>query len=331
MKILLLCSSSGGHINPCVSFGRYLENKGVEVKYLGFKDQMEEKIIEKEKLITINSPNSFKKTIRNPLKIIPLIKEIKKYRKLEFDCIVGFGGFITLIGLFLKKKKPFFIHEQNYILGDSNKICRLFSKKIFYSFENKDKKGIVVGNPSSDNINKKAFNYKNRLNILFVFGSLGSSSLIEKLILCENELNNNHKYTLVTGSKLYNQYKNKFDKILVREYISLKNELMNYDLVFSRGGATSLYEIISSNTYCVSVPSPYVKNNHQEKNVDYLVSKNLVNKLREKDFNINNINKKIDTYYDFDYCLSRYQNMNSLSKTNASEKMYNEIIKYVKD
>ena len=45
MKILIACSSSGGHINPAINFGNYLKSKNHEVTYLGFKNQIESKII----------------------------------------------------------------------------------------------------------------------------------------------------------------------------------------------------------------------------------------------------------------------------------------------
>lgn len=331
MKVLLLSSSSGGHIYPCLEVGNYLEEQGIEVNYLGFKNQMEEEILHSKKLITLNSKNSFNKIIKRPKEIITLIKEINKIKKEEFDIFIGFGGFITLIAIFIKGKKPLFIHEQNIELGDSNKLARKYSEKVFYSFETNDKKGKVVGNPRGDKIRKKTFKYKNKFNILFIFGSLGSSSLIDKLLLIDEKLDNAHQYTLVTGSKLYLKYKNRFKQIIIKEYINLNKELDYFDIIFSRGGATTLYEIIKSNTYCISIPSPYVKNNHQEKNVDYLVEKGLIEKIKEKDFSLQSINNNILKFIDYDYALSRFCNMNKYNTYNSSELIYQEIIKYVKN
>ena len=53
MKILIACSSSGGHINPAISLGKYLTSKNYEVTYLGFKGQLEEKLIDSSKLILL--------------------------------------------------------------------------------------------------------------------------------------------------------------------------------------------------------------------------------------------------------------------------------------
>ncbi len=64
MKILIVCSSSGGHIYPGLSFGKYLVKCGEEVSYLGIKNQIEEKII-LNNLILIDIDNSFKKSSNN--------------------------------------------------------------------------------------------------------------------------------------------------------------------------------------------------------------------------------------------------------------------------
>ena len=167
MKVLIACSSSMGHINPALTFGSYLKSKGVEVTYIGFKKQIEEKLLINEKCIFLDSKNSFKKSL-NPISIYHYFKEVLKYRNKEtFDAYIGFGGFINLSLLFLKGKKPLFIHEQNTILGDTNKLLIKFSKKIFSSFPLNVKNEVIVGNPSGENIQIKPFKYKSKLNILF--------------------------------------------------------------------------------------------------------------------------------------------------------------------
>ena len=332
MKILIASSSSGGHINPSISFGSYLESKGHKVTYLGFKNQIEEKLISNDKLVLINAKNSFKKNL-NPLNLFQLIKEIIRLRKEldKYDAYIGFGGFINLILVFLKRNKPLFIHEQNVILGDSNKIVRLFSKKVFYSFPINDSKGILVGNPIGENIKEKEFNYTKSLNILFVFGSLGSKSLINKLKDYDSKLDKRHNYTLINGLSKKNELNYNFKQIKVIDYLSLKDNLDKYDVIISRGGATSLYEIVKSRTYCISIPSPYVKHDHQRRNVDYLLDKNLISKIEEKDLSLSLLNREINRQLDFDFILSRYKDFSKFNVMNSSKLMEEEIIKYVKD
>lgn len=330
MKILIACSSSGGHINPAISLGKYLTSKNYEVTYLGFKGQLEEKLIDSSKLILLEGKNNFKKSLFHLdfIKILPQLRKIKKNYK--FDIYIGFGGFINFFLLFLKGKKPLYIHEQNIILGDTNKVVRLFSKKVFYSFENNDSKGILVGNPSADLVLSKNFNYQKRLNILFVFGSLGSRTLVKKLKEFDGKLDKNHSYTLISSNSKTNSFDYKFNQINVIDYFSLNERINNYDLIVCRGGATTLYEVIKSKINCISIPSPFVKHNHQEKNVDYLANKNLISKLNEKEFTLDNLNLKINDFIDYDYAFSRYQSLSEYIIPNCNKLIEEEINKCLK-
>lgn len=330
MKVLIACSSSGGHINPAISFGKFLKMKGIEVTYLGFKNQLEETFI-KDKLILIEGENSFNKNIKK-FGFFKLFKEINKIKKNnDYSCYFGFGGFINILLIFLKKNKPLFIHEQNVSLGDSNKIVKLFSKKVFYSFPKEGKEELVVGNPSLENIVRKNFTYKRNLNILFVFGSLGSKSLLKKLKEFDGKLNPNHTYTLIGGLSNKNKTDYQFKQIKVISYLPTKQMVEDYDLVICRGGATTLYELLNGRVNTISIPSPYVKHNHQEKNVDYLYEKNLISRIYEKDLTLERLNREINNFIDYDFSLSRFRKLEKFEKKDSSLLMYQEMIKYVKD
>lgn len=333
MKILLAASSSFGHINPCKSFYNFLKEKGHIVKVLGFKNQIEESAFPSSDLILLDAQNSFKKTIKNLKELKKYILEIVRIKKEnnDFDLYLGFGGFINLVLLFLKKKKPLFIHEQNAVLGDTNKLIKPFSKGVFTSFKLNINREIYVGNPSTIDVKRREFTHNNKLKILFVFGSLGSRSLIEKLAKMDKFLDKNHEYYLVNGLSKKNRSTFEFANIKVLDYFDLKSNINNYDIIFSRGGATTLLEIIKSNTFLVSIPSPYVKNNHQEKNVDYLFTKGIIGKIKEENFTLESINNKINDYLNFDYHLTLYKRMNDYRFLDSNELIYKEICKYVKN
>ena len=93
MKILIVCSSSGGHIYPGLALGNYLKKCGEDISYLGIKNEIEEKII-LENLHTFDIPKSFKKMMKNPFKMINKLKIVNGFVN-QFDVVIGFGGFIT--------------------------------------------------------------------------------------------------------------------------------------------------------------------------------------------------------------------------------------------
>ncbi|MDY2574466.1 MAG: UDP-N-acetylglucosamine--N-acetylmuramyl-(pentapeptide) pyrophosphoryl-undecaprenol N-acetylglucosamine transferase [Bacilli bacterium] len=296
-KILLVSSSSGGHIFPCLVFGEYLKKKNYQVQYLGIKNQMEEKYLYPITLLDI--PNSFKKSM-SIYQIKKLIKE-KKHIQTEIekaDAIYCFGGYISfLVSIInIKYRKKIFMHEQNVVLGDSLKFSYPFIDKIFLSFDNSlknRKKCIYSSNPTTTKIlSRKDVDIKNP-KVLFVFGSLSSLTCLKvvKQFLIKTTLPNSF---LVVCGKYSNLFKDiKKENVLIKEFVDMKEILKEYDLVFTRGGGTTLSELLKANVEISCIPSPYVKNNHQYKNAEFLNKKGLISLIEEKDFTSERINQEI--------------------------------------
>lgn len=308
-KILLVSSSSGGHVYPCYVLGENLKKRGYSVTYFGIKGQYEASVIDSITLLDV--PNSFKKSLKfsQAKKVLKNKKEIQSIIK-EHDLIIAFGGYISfLVGIFnIRIKKPLYLHEQNVILGDSIKVLYPFCKKVFLSFDNdlkRLKKSCYTSNPTIVNISSRLdVNIKNP-KVLFVFGSLSSNTCLKVVHEFLKNTNLKKQFLVVTGKN-----KAMFDDInkpnvIIKERINMAEELKTYDLVFSRSGATSLLELIKSQVEIVLIPSPYVKNNHQYKNALFYYQKGKVDLIEEKDFSskeienkIVNLKRKNDTHID---------------------------------
>lgn len=301
MKYLIVCSSSGGHIYPGLNFASYLNKCGETVHFLGIKGQIEEKII-KENLYAFDIPKSFKKMLKNPFKMLSQINKVNKFVE-EYDVIVGFGGFITYFVSLLPciKRKLFYLHEANVDIGDSNLFSLKKAKRIFTSFKVTKHKHFqnkidYVGNPVSDEILLKP--YKKEY-ISFIFGSLGSKTLLDKVSQYLLNQNDNEQYLLVTSNKYYEEYYQKLNHIKNLKIISFidKNELYSRSkLIFCRGGASTLAEVMKANINCVCIPSPYVKHNHQFNNAYLLNSHHALSLIEEKDFSLTKIKDYIKLY-----------------------------------
>lgn len=288
MNILLSGSGSGGHIYPCIALYKRLKEKH-SVYILIFKE-IDKKIydLNKIKYLYIDNENSvFKK--------ITLINNIIKDNKI--DKTVTFGGKNSFyINLIAKKNKiDNYIFEQNVILGKANKANYHISKKIFTTFKIGLKKEIHVGNPNAYNLtksNKKLFNNK-LVTILITMGSLGSSStnkIIEKFIK-----NNNDKYNFIyiSGNNVKTTLKESNNIKIYNFYNPLSDLIKCVDIVISRAGASTLSEIINLNIPSIIIPSPYVANNHQEKNALYLYKNKAIELIYEKDLNESILSSKL--------------------------------------
>lgn len=328
MKITLCASSSGGHIYPALALGNYLLMKGYDVNYIGFKNQMEEEFFPKEKTLLLVHSNSFKKSIKE-LSISNSIKAIRTIRKwiTDADAIVLFGGYITFLVSIAANisRKTYYLHEQNVILGDSNIFAYLGAKKVFRCFnKNNCKKEIICGNPSADLVRSKRVIIHKETRVLFVFGSLGSSSLLNKTMdFIMNTKLTGFSFTIINKLENYLKYTNypqtMGNMVEFMKYLDLRKEIDNYDIIFTRSGATTLSELMKTSLYVVTIPSPNVKHNHQKRNAEFLFNKGLVSIIEEKNYNLDSIEKEIEKYMSDPYC--RYnlnKNREELFSNNAS-------------
>ena len=316
-KILLVSSSSGGHIFPCVTLGKFLLNKGYDVTFMGIRAQMEEDLFFGNS-IYLTIPNSFKKSLKN----IKSLVDNLKYKKIvkEFDMTIVFGGFISFYVTYFLHPKNLFIHEQNVVMGDSNLLCYPFCKKLFSSFPIEGKKILYASSPSADRF--RSVNFKKKIeNILFIFGSLGSSTLLKKTLEF-TKINKKYNVTIVKGKRVNDEVN---DEHFI-PFLDSEKDIYNYDLIFTRGGATTLIEIMKTRIPFVVVPSPYVKRNHQEKNALFL--KDYCYIIKEKDYDVNSISSAISYFENEEYRYSIYKKHLNKKEINSCETILEEIKKY---
>ena len=322
MKILLVSSSSGGHIYPSLSLGDYLSKKGHFVSYLGIEGKMEETII-KENLILLTIPSSFSSFKKNPKALFSSRKIIIDL-SLSYDRVVLFGGFISFAFILFSKNKNMYIHDQNVILGDSVKFSYFKVKKVFLSFDTiKLQKGVYTSSPLTSLIKEKEFSPSLK-NILFIFGSQGSSSLIEKVQEIIEKFKEDLSFTLVLGKN--NLPIDNIDKLKVIPYMDFKEEMGKYDLIFTRGGASTLIEILYKNIDACIIPSPYVKHDHQKKNALYFVKKGYFDMIEEQDFSYESFKEIIDKYSSSSYKYKKYKIRHDFKRVNSLKLIEKELI-----
>ena len=284
MKILLAASGSGGHVFPCLTLGEFLKTKGHDIVYLQIDGCFETKIQNMKPSILVKIERNFKinfKTCKNIQKFISEIKILKDKTK-KFDVVFSFGGILSFVCFLIKhKEQKFYIHEQNAILGDANKIGALKCTKLFASIPIQEdifisKKVILSGNPRESLI--KDNSNLNRQCITFLCGSLGSNTLKNIYIKVIQKLE--IKYSINVVGKYQADLFGKNVKIY-DSFSNIENIFENTKLLITRGGATTLSEACKSKIPMVIIPSPYVKNNHQAENAIYYEKLGVANILNE--------------------------------------------------
>lgn len=316
MKIAMVAGGTGGHIYPAIALAEGLKAKGHTITFFGSNDRMEKEVIPNSGfdyigLNVVTTRGGIFQKIKSLLSIEKAYFECLKLLK-GYDLAIGFGNYISVpvMNAAIKLGLKTALHEQNSFVGRAN---RLLDKKVDLivgcyeenrkQFKNPNLK--ILGNPQAS----KAYLVKKDPNVLLnlglkpdkktvviFMGSLGSSSVHEKLKDYFNRIDGSYQVVYATGKNNYddaiNSIKNK--NVVIKERIDGINVMKNADLLISRGGATTLAEINAIGIASIIIPSPYVPNNHQYYNAKALVDLNAATMIEEKDLSGEILNTKVN-------------------------------------
>ena len=357
MKFILTAGGTGGHIYPALSVLEEIKkDKKNEYLYIGTKNRMENDLIpgmgipyEGLEIYGLSKTD----VIRN-IKNIKCIKSsynkcLKIMDEFKPDAVIAFGGYVTLpVCLAAKKRKiKVFLHEQNMLPGKTNIFLSRKVDAVFVSFKDgkrrlKCKNIIYTGNPVSQRaVECKKYNKtdlgfsKDKKLIIIVMGSLGSTSVHEKLLdFLRTYEREDAEILFITGKKSYAELNNnlivpKSTKI-VPFFDNLPSLMKSADLIISRAGASTIAEIMATKTPSILIPSPYVANNHQYYNALDLVNKKISLMIEEKDLNKESLIEAIDEMFSDEVMSEVKENLREIKDINSSTIIMDEIKKILK-
>lgn len=294
MLIYLTGGKTLGHITPLINIYNYFKSEH-EFIYVGLIDSLEEEMCKKNNIefIGVTLKGLSRSNMFVNIEVFKLINKAKKYLlnniKQTPDLVIASSGFVSipLLSIAKKHKIKYILLEQNTTLGLVNKLYYRKSKHLLLSLpiNKKLKKGIVSGNfvleqkSDYDNI----LFYTKKPKILMFFGSMGSDKLYDFFVKNDN-LFTDYKVFIVVPNKYY-------DKYVFKNYIKLKpiyninNIFDKFELLITRAGATTIAEILNSNTKALLIPSPNVVNNHQLKNAILMKQNYLMDYIEESNLN----------------------------------------------
>lgn len=357
MKIAITTGGTGGHIFPALSLMEHIINKDSnnELIYIGNQNRLEATLIPEKgyKFYGLNT-YAFSKDIIHDFKNVNYMriayKEAKKIlREEKIEGVVAFGGYVTFPVILAAHKLniPVFMHEQNVIPGKVNKVLKALADRIFISFKESTKylkgdKVIYSGNPTSSraklikahNKTKIGFNKDKKL-IIIVMGSLGSSTVNDKMLSFLKTFKDFDKEVLfITGKSYYETMDKDIDLgnsiQIVEFYNDLPALMKSADLIITRAGASTLSEILTTKIPSIIIPSPYVANNHQYYNALDLKNSNLCEMIEEKNLNNDTLRKAIDEVM-FNSNKIIKENLENVELPESCDIMYNEIEKIIKN
>ncbi|MGE5703798.1 MAG: undecaprenyldiphospho-muramoylpentapeptide beta-N-acetylglucosaminyltransferase [Clostridia bacterium] len=299
MRIVLTGGGTGGHIYPALAVAKEILRKEPQAAflYIGTEKGLEADIVRRAgipfqsiEIAGFKRKLSFD-NVRTVWKFIRAVGRSKELiRAFQPDVVIGTGGYVCgpVVYAAAKLGVKTVIHEQNVVPGLANHFLSRYVNHVAVSFQESfahfpKAKTVLTGNPCATQVlhgNARAGQESLGLTadkrlVLITSGSRGARAINEATISLLPTIDhyNQHHFVFVTGDVHYetisNQLKNKAlpANLTVLPYAhNMADLLAASDLVISRAGASILAELTALGVPSILVPSPYVTNNHQEKN-----------------------------------------------------------------
>jgi UDP-N-acetylglucosamine--N-acetylmuramyl-(pentapeptide) pyrophosphoryl-undecaprenol N-acetylglucosamine transferase len=277
-KIVLTGGGSAGHVTPNIALIPKLQELGYDIHYIGSEDGIERKLIEDLGIpyYPISSGKLRRyfdlKNFTDPFRVVKGIGQAYRILgRIKPGIIFSKGGFVTVPVLLAGKLRgiPAVIHESDYTPGLANKIVIPFVKKVCVTFPETLKhlpknKGVFTGTPIRPEIlqGDKGEGYRftgldeGKPVIMVIGGSLGSVKLNKAVRNILPDLLQKFNVIHLCGKgNLEEQYQGLAG---YRQYEYIKEELPHLfsmaDLVISRAGANSIYELLALRKPNILIP-----------------------------------------------------------------------------
>ena len=275
-RIIFTGGGTAGHVTPNIALIEPLLREGWEVHYIGSENGMERGLIAALSGVTYHGISTGKlrryfswQNFIDPFRVIKGYFQARKLiREIQPSVIFSKGGFVSVPVVLGAGKVPVVAHESDYSPGLSNRIATRFTDKVCLSFEDtlqhvSKGKGIFTGTPIRpalyDGDRERALAFTGLTGeqpvLLVMGGSLGAQKLNELVraalpLLCE-------RYDII---HLCGKGRNDRDCVACgyHQYEYIDKELPDLfalsDVVLSRAGANSVFELLALNKPSVLVP-----------------------------------------------------------------------------
>ena len=293
--VMIMAGGTGGHIYPALAVAEYLQQRGIQIIWLGTSAGLEARVVPDNgyPLLTINISGVRGKGVFRwlfaPLAVcFALYQAMLMMMRYKPAVVLGMGGFVSAPGGIASRflRIPLCIHEQNAVAGLTNRFLARFASITMQSFPDTfaSKNVYTTGNPVRKNIldiplPQQRFRGRDSkwLRILVLGGSLGAMSLNKVVLEVLLSLRSDAPFRIQhqTGKQHFSWVKEQYCStgISVDVHAYLEDMAAAYswaDVVLCRAGATTIAELTAAGIAAILVPFPYAVDDHQTTNARYL-------------------------------------------------------------
>ena len=355
-NFLLITGGTGGHVIPAKNFANYLSRKEINCTIITDKRGYKYFDDYNGKIYTISSSNlngNFIFKIFGIFQILfglfqsfIIVFSLKPTHTLSFGSYASFSPMLVCIFFKTFYKVKLYIHEQNSIIGRTNKFFLNFTNKLFLNFDIKSKlnlnfkdKIFIVGSPENNfqkNIHKSNKNFDGTFTIFISGGSQGSefiSNFATNLIkMIDNEKIIKAKFIFQCSKhlikKIEEELRNIKSPIILKDFfINVDEILASANLAICRAGAGTIVDLINFRVPSILIPLPSSKDNHQFFNALMLAKHDLATIIDQNNDDLNEAKRNIyEIYNNAEKLESMKKKFDTIKVKNSSTLIYKLIV-----
>ena len=358
IRVVIAGGGTGGHIYPAVSIAQALEktNPNVKIFFVGATTGLEVKIIPKMgyplSLISVGKLNKnvgvltrLKTLLLMPFSLLQCVLILKKIKP---HFVLGVGGFAS--GPFVLIASLFGVAtalwEPNAFPGLANRILDRFVKKVFVVFSDsakyfKSKEIVAVGLPVRAQILAKPHDTTafRPFRVLIFGGSQGARAInkvVSEALTKNKSWYDDIEFVHQVGSSDFEWIEKKYAGLSANvKYFQYLDDMENRyawaDLVFCRGGISTISELAAAQRAAVIIPLPTAADNHQQKNAEPLTRALAACMILQANFTPQEFKQTVlDLKANSELRETMEKNIKSFYKPNAAAEISELILKEIK-
>ena len=317
--ILVMAGGTGGHVFPALAVAENLRQRGENIVWLGTRSGLEARVVPAADFaiewLSVQGlrGKGLVTLLLAPFRLLRACwQALRVLRRTRPKAVLGMGGFVSGPGGLMAwlLNIPLFLHEQNSIIGLTNRILSRLATRSFFAFPDAAKsvpRSECIGNPvrasfvdMGDPEKRLQARLQQPLQLLVIGGSLGAAALnrcLPEAIAClEREQRPRVRHQC--GEKHLQQCELNYRTARVEaEVVSFIEDMAEAyawaDLVVCRAGALTIAELSAAGVGSLLIPFPYAVDNHQYHNARYLEQSDAAQILPEAELSVENLALKL--------------------------------------
>lgn len=344
-RVLIMAGGTGGHVIPALSLATGLQERGVEVHWLGTPRGIENRLVPAADIplnhISVAGlrGNGLVGWLLAPFNLTRAVWQAARIlRRLDPQLVVGLGGFASGPGGLAAwlTRRPLIIHEQNAVAGLTNRALARLAKRVYGAFDDAfPGHAEVIGNPvrgdiaalgeaprSAETLNARP------LRLLVVGGSLGALALNQRVPEGLAQLPEalrpwvRHQAGRDKEAATRQAYVAQGVEAEVTDFIDDMAAAYDWaDLVVCRAGALTVSELAAAAKPALLVPLPHAVDDHQTANARALVAAGAAELLPQHDMTAVSLAERLTTLLQPDTLATMAQRSRACARLDAVERL----------